>query len=68
MNLFCRLFGHTWVPQTSAPDLRWNTTDEGLTLVASSGDQPVRHYEECRRCGLERDLPPRRHDAERAAG
>lgn len=68
MKLFCRLFGHTWVPQTSVPDLRWNTTDDMLILVATGSPQPVRHFEVCRRCGLERDLPPRRHDAERAAG
>lgn len=62
MKLFCRLFGHTWVPGTEVPDLRWNTTDDGLILVPALGRQRVRHYEVCRRCGLERDLAPRRHD------
>lgn len=56
MNLFCRLLGHTWVPATSAPEPRWNTTEEGLTLVATVEAAPVRHYEVCRRCGDEREV------------
>ena len=65
MNIFCRLFGHTWWPETSVPDLRWNTTDEGLTLIPTTGSQPVRHFEVCKRCGTERDIAPRRHDDDR---
>ena len=67
MNLFCRLFGHTWWPETSVPDLRWNTTDDGLILIPTSGSQPVRHFEVCKRCNAERDLSGRRHDDDRPA-
>ncbi len=67
VNVFCRLFGHTWWPETETPDLRWNTTKDGQTLVPTSGDQDVRHYEVCKRCGTERDVGARRHDGDRPA-
>ena len=67
MNFFCRLFGHTWWPETVAPDLRWNTTKEGHTLVLTIGDQEVQHIELCKRCGEQRDAPTRRHDGDRPA-
>lgn len=67
MNVFCRLFGHTWWPETRSPHLRWNTTDDGLTLVPSVGDADVVHVEVCKRCGEERPASKRRHDADRPA-
>jgi hypothetical protein len=67
MNLFCRLFGHTWLPVTRTPLLRWNTTKEGHTLVPAIDGEEIRHLEVCRRCGAERDLGRRRHDADRPA-
>lgn len=67
MNLFCRLFGHTWWPETRAPHTRWNTTDDGLTLVPSFGEEEVTHVETCKRCGEERPAPKRRFDADRPA-
>lgn len=67
MKLFCRLFGHTWWPETRTPELRWNTTKEGHVLVGTAPGENggVRHIEVCKRCGEERDVGPRRHDADR---
>lgn len=65
MNLFCRLLGHTWWPETFAPELRWNTTREGHTLVPTEIEREIRHVEVCRRCGQVRDAGPRRHDGDR---
>lgn len=65
MNFFCRIFGHTWCAATDAPEPRWNTTDDGLVLVASVDDGGVRHYDVCRRCGVQREARARRHDSDR---
>lgn len=64
MNFFCRLFGHTWWPETRVAQPSWNTTKEGHVLVASPVDQPVQHVLVCKRCGEERPDAPRRHDAD----
>ena len=65
MNVFCRLFGHTWIPETRVPSTRWNTTKAGHTLAPTIGAEEVRHLELCRRCGEERPAGPRKHDADR---
>ncbi len=65
MNFFCRLFGHTWIPETRAPSVRWNTTKEGHILAPTIGEESVRHLEVCRRCGAEREAGARRHDRDR---
>jgi len=65
MNFFCRLFGHTWVPETRVPSVRWNTTKEGHILTATVGEEPVQHVELCRRCGEVRPGAARRHDRDR---
>ena len=65
MNFFCRLFGHTWVPETRVPEVRWNTTKEGFVLEPTIGDAPVQHVEVCVRCREERPAGPRRHDSDR---
>ena len=65
MNFFCRLFGHTWWPETRTPEPRWNTTKDGHILVSTSAAHEVRHVEICKRCGIEREVAPRRHDADR---
>ena len=41
MNFFCRIFGHTWVPETIAPSPRWNTTKDGHILTATSGNTEI---------------------------
>jgi hypothetical protein len=65
MKLFCKLFGHTWIPETRVPSVRWNTTKEGHVLNPTIGTEPTQHLEVCRRCNAERPAPPRRHDADR---
>lgn len=65
MNVFCRLFGHTWIAETRSPGVRWNTTKDGHILTSSAEESDVRHLEVCRRCGEERSRPARRHDADR---
>lgn len=65
MNVFCRLFGHTWIPETRAPFVRWNTTKDGHVLNPTVGDEAIQHLEVCRRCGEERAAAARRLDADR---
>jgi hypothetical protein len=67
MNFFCRLLGHTWVPDIHVPDTRWNTTKDGHILELTVGEENVRHLEVCRRCGEEREVGARSHDADRPA-
>ena len=65
MNVFCLLFGHTWVQETRAPIVRWNTTKDGHVLNPTVGTEPIRHLEVCRRCAEERAAPARKLDADR---
>ena len=65
MNLFCRIFGHTWIPETRVPAVRWNTTKDGQILTPTISEAEVRHLEVCRRCAAERPAAPRRHDQDR---
>ncbi len=67
MKIFCSLLGHTWLPETSAPAVHWNTTKDGHILVPTIEDKPVRHYEVCRRCGAKRATMTLRHDKDRPA-
>jgi len=65
MNVFCRLFGHTWLPETRTPEVRWNTTKDGHILTSTAFGDGIRHVEICRRCGDEREAPARRHDGDK---
>ena len=65
MKFFCYIFGHTWIPETRVPQVRWNTSKEGHVLNPTVGDEPIQHLEVCRRCNLERPAPARRLDADR---
>jgi hypothetical protein len=65
MNVFCRLFGHTWIPETRVPSLRWNTTKDGHVLNPTVGEEAIQHVEVCRRCASERTAAARRHDGDR---
>ena len=58
MNLFCRLFGHTWVPRSDNPKIRW-TAAENMSEMQMTAPGDVRLWEECARCGTERDIPRR---------
>jgi len=56
MNPLCFLgIGCTWETETEAPDPRWNTTKEGLTLEPTY-DGEVRHWRVCRQCGKREPL------------
>ena len=55
MNFFCRLFGHTWVPRTQDAVSAWNTTKKMMVLVPSSEGE-TRYFDECARCGEQRDV------------
>jgi hypothetical protein len=66
MSFFCKLFGHTWVPVTVAPQRRWHTTKDMHTLHQEEIVQSaIRHFDRCARCGTERDAGSRRLDADR---
>ena len=65
MSIFCHLFGHTWIPETRAPAVRWNTTKDGHVLNPTVGTEPIQHLEVCRRCGREQPAPGRKLDADR---
>jgi hypothetical protein len=67
MNIFCIIFGHTWIPETQAPDPLWSPTKSGDILTPTVDEEAVRHFDVCRRCGLREDAGARRHDADRPA-
>jgi len=49
MNFFCRLLGHTWVPQSRSPKTSWNVDKHGHQLFATPVGEVVL-WEECVRC------------------
>lgn len=60
MNFFCRIFGCTWVTETRAPEVRWNTTKAANVLECSGTaaakeeedlECRVAYVERCVRCG-----------------
>ncbi|HEV8114052.1 MAG TPA: hypothetical protein VGR31_14870 [Planctomycetota bacterium] len=57
MNLFCRLFGHTWVHQSENPKIRW-TAAENMSEMQMQGPGEVRFWEECARCKERREVQP----------
>jgi hypothetical protein len=66
MSIFCSLFGHTWIPVTVAPTVRWHTTkDMDILHQEEVHEGAIRHFDRCVRCGMERDAGARRHDADR---
>ena len=67
MSLFCNLLGHTWVPETSGANPRWNTTKDQVVLEATELDEGVRYYDVCRRCGTRREATVRGAYDQRAA-
>jgi hypothetical protein len=64
MNIFCRLFSHTWVHRTSTEKISWNTTKGMAELEATTEVEP-RFWLECQRCGLKNESPSR-DDVKRA--
>ena len=67
MNIFCTILGHTWLAETRAPDVRWATTKLGHIFEPVPVEEPVRHFDVCRRCGTRRPSDKRRHDDDRPA-
>ena len=65
-RIFCRLYGHTWVAETSGGNPRWNTTKAGTILVATDMDEGIRYFDVCRRCGERREVRVRGNYDERA--
>jgi hypothetical protein len=55
MNFFCRLFGHTWVPRSDNPKIRW-TAAENMSEMQMKAEGEVRLWEECARCGMRRGI------------
>jgi hypothetical protein len=49
MNLFCRLFGHTWLHKVDEPKIRW-TTAKNMSELEATVDGAPRFYLECARC------------------
>ena len=58
MNLFCRILGHTWVPRSDNPKIRW-TTAENMSELQMTALEKVRLWEACARCGARREIPTR---------
>ena len=54
MNVFCRIFGHTWVHKVDEPKIRW-TNAKNLSELEHSVTGEPRFYLECARCKEERD-------------
>jgi hypothetical protein len=67
MNLFCRLFGHTWVHQTDNPKIRW-TAAENMSEMHMQSEGEVRFWEQCARCKERRDGTPSRSEGGSARG
>ena len=49
MNIFCRIFGHTWIHDVDEPKIAWNN-DKGLVELHATSDGEPRFYERCVRC------------------
>ena len=58
MNLFCKLFGHTWVHQSENVKISWNNTKKQNELVMKTEGKP-KFWLECHRCGIRNDSPSR---------
>ncbi len=49
MNIFCRIFGHTFVHKVTGPNIRWATTKNLSELSQVAAGEPE-FYTECARC------------------
>ncbi|MFT7679100.1 MAG: hypothetical protein ACI8QC_003099 [Planctomycetota bacterium] len=56
MNIFCRIFGHTWTHRTEDPPISWNTTKGMAVLEATAHGEP-RFWLECQRCADKNENP-----------
>lgn len=67
MNIFCLLFGHTWIHVAEDPKTRWSCNKAGSLLDATPAGEP-RFFEQCRRCGKRRDWAAGSHGKAREVG
>ena len=58
MNIFCRLFGHTWTHRTENQKVSWNAGKDQAQLHITSDAEP-RFWLECQRCGERNESPTR---------
>jgi hypothetical protein len=49
LNIFCRIFGHTWIHAVDEPKIAWNAGKDQVELHASFEGQ-TQFFEECVRC------------------
>ena len=55
MNIFCAIFGHTWVPRTEDSNPQWNTTKK-MNVLMPATDRTTRYFDACQRCNEEREV------------
>lgn len=70
MNVFCCLFGHTWVHKVDEPKIRWTTNAKNLSVLEPTVEGEPRFYLECARCKERRewDSEEARREIRRPAG
>jgi hypothetical protein len=49
MNIFCRIFGHTWIHDVIDPKIAWNN-DKGLVELHATAAGEPEFFERCVRC------------------
>ncbi len=49
MNIFCRIFGHTWIHDVEDPKIAWNN-DKGQTELFATAESEPQFFELCVRC------------------
>jgi hypothetical protein len=57
MNFFCRIFGHTWVPQADNPKIRWTNAKNLSELEMTASGEPEL-YLICARCKERKSFDP----------
>ena len=54
MNIFCRLFGHTWVHKCDDPEIVKTASESQHEMELTAKSEPV-FYHQCARCGERRE-------------
>lgn len=50
MNIFCKLYGHTWVHHTETKKVQWNN-DKSLSELFPKSEGEPQFFRRCVRCG-----------------
>ena len=53
MNIFCRLYGHSWTHEAVDPKIAWSTDKKQVNLDIKADGEPTFHAR-CLRCGERR--------------